>query len=209
MRKNQNTLRCGEIALMVALALTMLWGVWSTQEQDVLERKMIRLHVIANSDAQDDQALKLQVRDAVLAQATDLLQQSRDMVDAERKLSLALPAIETAAREKVVAEGYDYAVAARLEQTEFPTKEYDGFSLPAGEYLALRVVIGEGAGQNWWCVVFPPLCTAAATDIEETAIATGLGEEDISLITEENQGYVLKFRSLELWESLRQWLKKR
>lgn len=208
MGKNQNTLRCGEIALMVALALTMLWGVWSTQEQDVLERKMIRLHVIANSDAQDDQALKLQVRDAVLAQATDLLQQSRDMVDAERKLSLALPAIETAAREKVVAEGYDYAVAARLEQTEFPTKEYDGFSLPAGEYLALRVVIGEGAGQNWWCVVFPPLCTAAATDIEETAIATGLGEEDISLITEENQGYVLKFRSLELWESLRQWLKK-
>lgn len=209
MGKNQNTLRCGEIALMVALALTMLWGVWSAQEQDVLERKMIRLHVIANSDAQDDQALKLQVRDAVLAQATDLLQQSRDMVDAERKLRLALPAIETAAREKVVAEGYDYAVAARLEQTEFPTKEYDGFSLPAGEYLALRVVIGEGAGQNWWCVVFPPLCTAAATDIEETAIATGLGEEDISLITEENQGYVLKFRSLELWESLRQWLKKR
>ena len=208
MGKNQNTLRCGEIALMVALALTMLWGVWSTQEQDVLERKMIRLHVIANSDAQDDQALKLQVRDAVLAQATDLLQQSRDMVDAERKLSLALPAIETTAREKVVAEGYDYAVAARLEQTEFPTKEYDGFSLPAGEYLALRVVIGEGAGQNWWCVVFPPLCTAAATDIEETAIATGLGEEDISLITEEHQGYVLKFRSLELWESLRQWLKK-
>ena len=208
MGKNQNTLRCGEIALMLALALTMLWGVWSTQEQDVLERKMIRLHVIANSDAQDDQALKLQVRDAVLAQATDILQQSRDMVDAERKLSLALPAIETAAREKVVAEGYDYAVAARLEQTEFPTKEYDGFSLPAGEYLALRVVIGEGAGQNWWCVVFPPLCTAAATDIEETAIATGLGEEDISLITEENQGYVLKFRSLELWESLRQWLKK-
>ena len=208
MGKNQNTLRVGEIALMVALALTMLWGVWSTQEQDVLERKMIRLHVIANSDAQDDQALKLQVRDAVLAQATDLLQQSRDMVDAERKLSLALPAIETAAREKVVEEGYDYAVAARLEQTEFPTKEYDGFSLPAGEYLALRVVIGEGAGQNWWCVVFPPLCTAAATDIEETAIATGLGEEDISLITEKNQGYVLKFRSLELWESLRQWLKK-
>ena len=209
MGKNQNTLRCGEIALMVALALTMLWGAWSMQEQDVLEQKMIRLHVIANSDAQDDQALKLQVRDAVLAQATDILQQSRDMVDAERKLSLALPAIETAAREKVVAEGYDYAVAARLEQTEFPTKEYNGFSLPAGEYLALRVVIGEGAGQNWWCVVFPPLCTAAATDIEETAIATGLGEEDISLITEEHQGYVLKFRSLELWESLRQWLKKR
>ena len=116
--------------------------------------------------------------------------------------------MEQTAREKITAEGYHYAVSARLEQTEFPTKEYDGFSLPAGEYLALRVVIGEGAGQNWWCVVFPPLCTAAATDLEETAIATGLGAEELSLITEEHQGYVLKFRSLELWESLRQWLKK-
>ena len=209
MGKKQNTLRCGEIALMVALAVTLLWGAWSLQEQDGLERKMIRLHVIANSDTQDDQALKLQVRDEVLARATAILEESRDMVQAAAQLEQALPAIEETARQKIRAEGYDYGVAARLEQTEFPTKEYDGFSLPAGEYLALRVVIGEGAGQNWWCVVFPPLCTAAATDIEETAIATGLGEEDISLITEEHQGYILKFRSLELWESLRQWLKKR
>lgn len=201
-------LRCGEIALMLTLALMMLWGVWSLQQQDVLERKMIRLHVIANSDTAEDQALKLQVRDAVLAQATDILEKSSDMADAEEKIRQALPALEQLAREKITAEGYHYAASARLEQTEFPTKEYDGFSLPAGEYLALRVVIGEGAGQNWWCVVFPPLCTAAATNLEETAIATGLGEEDLSLITEENQGYVIKFRSLELWESLRQWLKK-
>lgn len=203
-----NKLRCGEIALMLTLALMMLWGVWSLQEQDALERKMIRLHVIANSDTADDQALKLQVRDAVLARATDILEQSRDMADAEEQLRRALPRLEQMAREKVAEEGYRYAVSARLEQTEFPTREYDGFSLPAGEYLALRVVIGEGAGQNWWCVVFPPLCTAAATDWEETAIAAGLGEEDLSLITEEHQGYVLKFRSLELWESLRQWLRK-
>ena len=208
MGKKQNTLRCGEIALMVALAVTLLWGVWSLQEQDGLERKMIRLHVIANSDTQDDQALKLQVRDEVLARATAILEESRDMEQAAAQLEQALPAIEETARQKIAAEGYDYGVSARLEQTEFPTKVYDGFALPAGEYLALRVVIGEGAGQNWWCVVFPPLCTAAVTDLEETAIATGLGEEDISLITEENQGYILKFRSLELWESLRQWLKK-
>ena len=203
MGKNQNTLRCGEIALMVALALTMLWGAWSMQEQDVLEQKMIRLHVIANSDAQDDQALKLQVRDAVLAQATDILQQSRDMVDAERKLSLALPAIETAAREKVVAEGYDYAVAARLEQTEFPTKEYDGFSLPAGEYLALRVVIGEGAGQNWWCVVFPPLCSAGAENFSAAAAQGKLNDGEIRLIRTGEEGYLIRFRTLELWN---QWM---
>lgn len=208
MGKYQNKLRCGEIALMLALVSTLLWGAWSMQEQDALEQKMIRLHVIANSDTAADQALKLRVRDEVLSCATEILQQSRDMADAERKLDSALPDIEAAAQKKVALEGYDYRVSARLEQTEFPTKEYDGFALPAGEYLALRVVIGEGAGQNWWCVVFPPLCTAAATDLEETAIATGLGEKELSLITEEHQGYVLKFRSLELWETLRQWFKK-
>ena len=69
-----------------------------------------------------------------------------------------------------------------MEQTEFPTKVYDGFALPSGEYLALRVVIGEGSGENWWCVVFPPLCTAAAAALEETALATGLGEEELSLM---------------------------
>ena len=193
---------------MIALAVTLLWGAWSLQEQDVLERKMIRLHVIANSDTAEDQALKLQVRDAVLNQATAILQASEDMSAAVDALNGALPLIEDAAREKLRAAGSDYTVSAHLEQTEFPLKEYAGFSLPSGAYLALRVIIGEGAGENWWCVVYPPLCTVAATDLKETAIVTGLGEEEFSLITEENQGYVLKFRSLELWESLRQWLKK-
>ena len=78
-----------------------------------------------------------------------------------------------------------------------------GFSLPAGEYTALRLVIGEGAGQNWWCVVFPPLCTTAACEFDKTALAAGLTEEDISLITE-SEGYVLKFRTIELWQQLRQ-----
>ena len=92
--------------------------------------------------------------------------------------------------------------------TEFPLKEYDGFALPAGEYLALRVVIGEGAGRNWWCVVYPPLCTAACTDLEDVAVQAGMDESDMKLITGQ-EGYVLKFRSLELWEQLRQWLGKR
>lgn len=205
----KNRLRYSEIALMVGLTITLLWGVWSLQEQDVLERKMIRLHVIANSDTSEDQALKLQVRDAVLARATEILESSADMVQAQEKLQQALPELEKAASKTVAAEGYRYTVSARLERTEFPEKEYDGFALPSGEYLALRLIIGEGKGQNWWCVVFPPLCMAAATELEETAIATGLGEEDLALITEESEGYVLKFRSLEWWESFRQWLGKK
>ena len=200
--------KIGEVALLLGVTVTMVWGAWSLQEQDALQEKMIRLHVIANSDSQEDQALKLEVRDRVLERATALLEQSSDMLDAKVRLENALPAIETAAQEEISAQGYDYTVSARLEQTEFPTKLYDGFSLPSGEYLALRVVIGEGAGENWWCVVYPPLCMTAATDLQETALTMGLGEEDISLMTEENTGYVLKFRSVELWENLRQWLQK-
>lgn len=198
-----------ELALLLGLCAAMLWGAWSMQRQDALARKMIRLHVIANSDSAEDQALKLEVRDRVLDFTTTVLQRSADMEDAQLRLREELTRIESIAQQEISAQGYDYQVTAQLASTEFPLKEYDGFSLPAGEYMALRLVIGEGAGQNWWCVVYPPLCTAAATDMPETAIRAGLSGDDVSLITEEDAGYVLKFRSLELWEQLRQWLGKK
>lgn len=197
-----------EMALLLGLCAAMLWGAWAAQRQDALAQKMIRLHVIANSDNAEDQALKLQVRDKVLDFTTNILCRSPDMEEAQKQLQAQLERIETIAQREIVSQGYDYGVTARLEQTEFPLKEYDGFSLPAGEYTALRLVIGEGAGQNWWCVVYPPLCTAAATDMPQTAIRAGLNGDDVGLITEENAGYVLKFRSVELWERLRQWLGK-
>ena len=192
-----------ELALLLGLCAALLWGAWSAQQQEELSRKMIRLHVIAHSDSAADQALKLEVRDAVLDYATAVLQRSEDMAAAQQELQRELPRIESIARAAVTAEGYDYGVTASLGQAEFPLKEYEGFSLPAGEYTALRLVIGEGAGQNWWCVVFPPLCTAAACEFDETALAAGLSEEDIALITE-SEGYVLKFRTMELWQQLRQ-----
>ena len=197
-----------EIALLLALAVTLLWGAWSASRQEDLARKMVRLHVIANSDTEEDQALKLQVRDSVLDFTTRVLEQAESQSEAEEKLISALPEIQRLAAEKIAVEGYDYGVTARLERTEFPHKEYEGFALPAGEYTALRLVIGEGAGQNWWCVVYPPLCMAAAADLPETAIAAGFTEDDVGFITEENEGYVLKFRSVELWQQLRQWLVK-
>ena len=197
-----------EIALLLSLAVTLLWGTWSVSRQEALARKMIRLHVIANSDSEEDQTLKLQVRDKVLDFTTEILKESKDMEEAEKRLNAVLPELEHLAAEEIGAQGYDYGVSARLEQTEFPHKEYDGFSLPAGKYTALRLVIGEGEGRNWWCVVFPPLCTTAATNLHQTAIAGGLGEDDLALMTEEKEGYVLKFRSVELWQMLRQWLGK-
>ena len=163
MKNAKNTrLHVWELALLLALAAAILWGAASLSRQEDLGRKVIRLHVIANSDSPEDQALKLRVRDRVLARAQEILEQSADMEQAEQALTAALPELTREARETLAAEGCAQPVQARLEPAEFPTKDYDGFSLPAGKYLALRVIIGQGAGQNWWCVVFPPLCTAAA-----------------------------------------------
>lgn len=197
-----------ELALLLALAAALLWGAWSLHRQDDLQQKMIRLHVIANSDSDADQTLKLHVRDAVLRRAEDILKRSADMTEARQRLTDALPDIGDAAAQELAAQGSGYSVSVALEDTEFPLKTYDGFALPAGEYLALRVVIGAGEGHNWWCVVYPPLCTTAACELEGVALEGGMTADDLSLMTGENAGYVLRFRSLELWERLRQWLGK-
>ena len=181
-KRERKTLRIVELALLLGAAAFLMTGVWALNTQRDLADKVVRLHVLANSDTEEDQALKLLVRDAVRE---------------------SLPELEAIAEETVRANGYDYAVTAELEDTAFPTKEYDGFSLPAGEYLALRILIGEGVGQNWWCVVFPPLCTAASADVPETALAAGLTEDQVSLMTEEDGGYQLKFKAVELWERLK------
>lgn len=199
----KSTFKTWETALLLALAAVLLWGAWTAHSQDALAQKMIRLHVIANSDSAQDQALKLQVRDKVLAQATAILEETEDMPRAARKLEQALPDMEQTAAQEIRAQGYPYKVSARLEKTEFPTKDYDGFRLPSGEYLALRIVIGEGAGQNWWCVVFPPLCTAAASDVPTVALDAGLTDQEVALITEADEGYVLKFKAVELWQALK------
>ena len=197
-------LRTAEIALMIGLVIFLASGALAMRTQDKLAEKVVRLHVLANSDSEEDQALKLRVRDAVLERATAILEQSADRREAESRLRGELLELERIAGEEISAEGYDYPVTVELENTDFPTKEYDGFTLPAGEYLALRVIIGEGQGQNWWSVVFPPLCTSASADVPASALAAGFSEEEVSLITEENQGYVLKFKAVEWWESLKE-----
>ena len=178
-----------ELALLLALAVTLLWGAWSLHRQDDLQEKMIRLHVIANSDSDADQTLKLCVRDAVLCRAEDILRQSADMTEARARLRDSLPAIGDAAAQELAAQGSGYAVSVALEDTEFPRKTYDGFALPAGEYLALRVVIGAGEGRNWWCVLYPGLCSFAQGGYALPA------ENDLVC-----GQYVLRFKCVETWQ---------
>lgn len=192
-----------EITMLMVLALFLASGVSAVQTQSELAERVVRLHVLANSDSEEDQALKLQVRDAVLEKATEQLCGMASREEAVEQLYRLLPELQQTAESMVQAQGYAYPVRAELAQTEFPTKTYDGFALPAGEYLALRILIGEAAGQNWWCVVFPPLCTAVTADVPVAALAAGLSEEQVALITEESPQYVLKFKSVELWERLK------
>jgi len=192
-------LKTWELALMAGVLCAVVLGGWLEQERQDLADSVIRLHVIANSDSREDQALKLAVRDRVLERAEELYPEGATLAQARAALEAGLPALARAGESVVQAEGYDYPVAARLEECWFPTKEYGDFALPAGNYTALRVVIGEGAGQNWWCVAFPPLCLGAASETVDEAAAAGCFTPDqAALITEDNGGYVLKFKSLEL-----------
>ena len=200
-------LRRWELALLLGLAAALLLGLWLEREQSDLADSVLRLHVLANSDSETDQALKLKVRDRVLAEAESILPDGASLEVAERKIGENLSRLAAAGAEVVAREGYDYSVSASLEETWFPTKEYEDFSLPAGQYQALRIVIGEGEGQNWWCVVFPPLCLGSVSEsTRETALEAGLDEQQVALLTGETEGYVVKFKALELWEQIKEVL---
>ena len=202
--KTSKRLHIWEIALLIGMAVFLISGAVSLQNRDQLADKVVRLHILANSDSEEDQALKLRVRDRVLERATELLEQTGDRREAADVLQSHLPELERIAAEEISDCGYEYDVTAEVANTMFPTKEYDGFTLPAGEYLALRIIIGEGNGHNWWCVVFPPLCTTAAADVPASALAASFDEEEVALVTEENEGYVLKFKAMEWWEAIRE-----
>lgn len=204
-QKSMPRLRRWELALLLGLAAALLLGLWLEREQSDLADSVLRLHVLANSDSQEDQALKLKVRDRVLTEAETILPQGAAREEALQALTDHLMQLAAAGAQVVAQEGYDYPVSVSLEETWFPTKEYEDFSLPAGRYQALRVVIGEGEGHNWWCVVFPPLCLGSASEsTRETALKAGLSEQQVSLLTGESEGYVVKFKALELWEQLKE-----
>lgn len=204
-KKESRSLLCKwELVILLVLSFLLLIGLWLEREQSDLSGSVLRLHVLANSDRKEDQELKLKVRDAVLQEAEAILPESCTVEQAEEIFQKNLECLAAAGAAVVAREGYDYPVSAELKDTWFPTKEYGDFSLPAGEYRALRIVIGNGDGQNWWCVVFPPLCLASVADTtEETALKAGMTEQQVALLTGESEGYVVKFKVLELWEQLK------
>ena len=164
------------VCCLLAAVLTSLCASLQAQQQRLAE-KLIRLHVVANSDTREDQRVKLLVRDAV---------------------QTGLPELERAANEKLASLGCEETASVSLRRELFPTREYETFRLPAGVYRTLRVSIGQAGGHNWWCVVFPALCLPAAEkDFTEACRAAGLTDQEISVLTEDTGEVELEFRTLE------------
>ena len=186
------------IAFVTAIVLGVFaWGIVTDSRE--LREGLLRLHVVGASDSAEDQEVKLLVRDAVLASLEDGLQDLTDVDAAVDYVARMLPKVEAAANRCLAAAGFSDTVAVSLTEEAFPTKDYDNFSLPAGVYRALRVVIGEGEGRNWWCVVFPQLCMAGE-DFVETASVAGLSPELTGTLEGE---YEIRFWVLEKWGEMK------
>lgn len=188
-----------ELALLIGLVFSLLSAALATETRDNIKEKIIRLHVIANSDSEEDQELKIRVRDEVLSLMEGLTQNCESIEDAREILQKNLKTFEETANDVCKTSGFTYSATVSLNEAEFPTKDYTSFSLPAGKYEALRIVLGEGKGKNWWCVLFPPLCVSAA---ECELESSGLTESEIKFITSDKTEYKFKFKLLELIEKV-------
>ena len=189
-----------ETAALLALCVTLLWGTWAGARQQRLAAGLVRLHVIAASDSAADQAEKLRVRDAVLSYLAPKLEAAESISDARAILRAEQAGIRKAAR-SVTRQN----VTVTFTREHYPTRDYGSFALPAGTYPSLRVILGSGQGHNWWCVVFPPLCTAETL---ENAAVEALSDDDVRLITADGTDVVIKFRVLEWYDALKEALTK-
>ena len=162
------------ISISFALLLFTLWVMDVWQDKVVLHQNLIRLHVVANSNSEEDQFVKLQVRDAVIAYLQHL---TADIANKEQAMEIIidqLPSIQQIANEKLAELGESDRTVVSLNSESFLTREYETFSLPAGVYDSLRIQIGDGEGRNWWCVVFPSLCLPATSEgFCDTAVSSG------------------------------------
>lgn len=196
----QNSIKVWELSLLLSLCISLCWGIFEMGRQTDLSEKIIRLHVVASGDSDSEQALKLRVRDAVADVLQPLMDRAQNAQQACGLIELEREAILSAARD--AAEGE--SVELIFGRESYSTRYGQGYVLPAGEYSSLRIIIGDGAGQNWWGVIFPQLTPAEA--FEQSQAVALLDEDELSLIYE-REDYEISFRLLEILQKLREWLK--
>jgi stage II sporulation protein R len=197
-----------EMGLLLLLAALLAWGTALERQQQRISDSLIRLHVVAASDSQEDQEIKLQVRDAVLAELEPILAGASDRTEAAALLSENLDLLAQTANDRLSTLGSQDTASVRYARELFGTRVYDGFSLPGGYYDALRVEIGPAEGKNWWCVVYPQICTAATIEDQQTvAVMGGMESSDFAILQQNSTEYQFRFKSLELLENLLGWFR--
>ncbi|MBQ2676097.1 MAG: stage II sporulation protein R [Clostridia bacterium] len=191
-----------ELSVVIALIITISLSCFSFSAQcSDIRQQVLRLHILANSDSSEDQALKLKVRDRLLSEAADLFKGAKTETDAANKARERISQLQSIAQQEISEQGYDYPVKVEVAKTYFNTRTYDNVTLPAGEYEAVRVLIGKAGGKNWWCVMFPPMCVPAA--VPEQEIDDILNEQQVDIVTNKPK-YEIKFKSVEIFQQLKQ-----
>lgn len=191
-----------KISVTVGIVVAILSSICSfAKTSEEIRSDVLRLHVIANSDTSVDQNLKLRLRDYILQEGKDIFNGSINVENAVEKIEPVLPDLEKSAKAFMNQAGFDYDVKISLSNEYFTTRTYETVTLPAGKYLALRVVIGSGEGHNWWCVMFPPMCVPAADKKDE--IENVFSEKEIKLV-ESKPKYEPRFKVVEIYEQLKE-----
>ncbi len=192
--------------ILITICLTIVIN-YSSNTTSLLADKVIRFHVVANSDSTQDQLLKQQVKDEVIAYMEPLLKESINIEETRYIIKESIPLIKEVAEQVVADWGKDYSVYVALDEANFPTKSYGDVVLPAGEYEACRVILGEGKGENWWCVMFPPLCyldaSTGVVPLEgKEQLEQQLNTEEYNLITNKSRPYQIRFKLVDKINSL-------
>lgn len=194
-----------QIALAMVLVLSFLLSFTSfANECGEIRDEVLRLHILANSDSDEDQELKLKVRDQVLKEGSSIFDNAKDVLSAERKIENEKERLRQIALDVVRKNGYDYDVTVKISNEYFNTRTYEDVTLPAGKYNAVRVLIGSGEGKNWWCVMFPPMCLPAAES--EATIDEVLSKDGVKVV-KSNPKYEVRFKLVEIYESIKDKIK--
>lgn len=191
-------------SILFGLIITILVSTLSFDvECKQISDELLRIHILANSNSEQDQKLKLKVRDRLLKESDLIFENAKNKTEAKQFASKKIELITKIAEDEIQKNGYDYNVKAEIVNMYFDTRYYENLTTPAGFYDALRITIGSGSGKNWWCVMFPPVCIASA---EEQVELKDVLSDDQQDILENSQKYEYKFKIVEIYESVANWL---
>ena len=196
-------IRIFELSALAAFVISLAMCIAFESDCKNIRNNVLRLHVIADSNSDAAQKVKLLVRDAILEESGELFEGNGNIEEAQIRLSESLDTMKVVAERTLREKGFTYSAEVEITECYFPTRQYGNVTLPAGYYNALRVVLGSGEGENWWCVMFPPMCLPAASK-DEARLSDVLDEKSLEIVSE-SEKYEERFWIVEKWYELKEW----